>query len=125
MKWTPERNAELERLYDAGKTDEAIALIMNCQSAYAVAKQRSVKGYVKFAKKAGNKRAPKAVVPKLNSNFTVLFYKQDGQDHFAMVGEGNPKTVAQSILVRKGISEVFLLKPTSKLIMQQVTEISL
>lgn len=125
MIWNKENVATLEQLYDAGKTDEQIALIMGAKSAYSVAKARSVNGIVKFKKKEGLHRKEKTIVPKISSNFTVLYYVQDGQDHFAMVGSGNPKTVAQSVLIRKGVSEVFLLAPKSKLIMQQVTEISL
>lgn len=125
MIWNETNKATLGELWNAGKNDEQICLIMRAKSASAVAKARSNFGFTTVKHKKGIKRAPKTVVPKINSNFTVLYYKQDGQDHFAMVGQGNPKTVAQNVLARKGVSEVFLLKPASKLVMQQVTEISL
>jgi len=125
MKWTPEDNIELERLYNLGKSDEYITAAMRRDGKYSVAKQRTVLGFVKFKQKEGIKRAAKRVMPKMNTNFTVLFYKQDGMDHFAMVGEGNPKVMAQNIITRKGVGEVILLVPKSKLIMQQITEINL
>lgn len=123
IRWTKQNQDLLESMYTANKPDEEIARAFGTYDKYAIAKQRSKQGLVS-SKRCKHTRKEKSVRMPLAVNFVVIHYTYDGQDHFYKT-DGDPSNQARILLMKKGINEVLILKPMSKMIMQGITEVKL
>lgn len=127
ISWTPDNCQILTEMYDAGKTDLQISEYFSAGT-YAIGKQRSKLGLVPYKKAKGLHRCAKTIKEVINKPFYVVFYTKDSLNHFSMIestSEEFVKTVAKKMIYTQGISEVTILQPTTKLVMQTVTEIKL
>jgi hypothetical protein len=125
--WNALNRTTLENLYDKGFSDTQIAGHFKTGT-YAIAKQRSVMGLVKFKKRKGIKRLPRKVAEVKNKPFYALHYRKDGVNHFSYLDTNDPekvKEIARNLIYTQKVEKVTLLQPTTQLICQKIKEITL
>lgn len=124
--WDKEANELLELLYNENKSDKQIADYMH-KSILAVAKQRSNLGFVKFKRNVTSyiAKEPKVQVEAL----TIVghYINKDGSNCFIDLGKEDTaaKNIAHRLAIEKGLKEITILKPYSKLVFKSVHEVKL
>lgn len=129
IRWNEENNTKLETLFNKGLSDKQIAIELGiADTKYAIGRQRSQLGLVKF-KKAYHTSKPKTVKPvELVKIGFVAFYKKDNANHFFLIeadDESKAEVLAKNLLYNQGVKEIYICKPISKLITQHVVKIKL
>lgn len=124
INWNKTNNEILTLMWNEGKNDIEIAAYFNA-GIYAIAKQRSNIGLVKFKQKEGGHRKPNNSTPIINKMFFVAHYQQDGINHFSRLETEDAttaKTMIRKLIYNKGVTSVTLLQPTTQLVLQTITE---
>lgn len=117
-------NAILTDLYNKGVSDKNIAIQLGTTT-IAVARQRSNLGLVKFKQKP-HSRAPKTEVAPAEQPHCVLHYcLKDGRNHFLVTPYNRAADVARNLMVQNGTKSITMYSPTSKFVLNGVTEIKL
>lgn len=119
INWTPENRQILEDMYNDDKSDAEIsAHFGNNVGVYAVAKQRSILGFVKVKMKKGIRRQPKTVYIPDESYIVLHSVCKDGHDHFARLNYNPLDNVAVNNITNKmlnknaNIRSITILQPT-------------
>lgn len=123
--WSKQNNEKLENWYNRGMGDDQMAREFNT-TVFAVAKQRSLLGLVKF-KKGTYTREEKTIIPIIECNCFIAHYKEGGTDHFINLGEeeAKAKNTAYKVCVEKRLKNITILKPYTRLVVQAVQEVKL
>jgi hypothetical protein len=113
--WNDENLNTLREMYNDYKSDDEIATILGTTT-YAVARQRSVIGLVKFHRKVERCRRNVIVEDPFVTRQEVAYYTKDGQDHFIVItGLEHKEKLIRRVMDKQGIRHVVILKPTSVL----------
>lgn len=123
IKWDKENDELLTLMYNQGDSDETIAKYFN-STVFAIAKHRTSIGLKKHSKSFSNhKQKVEPIIEQCNA--FVGHYKVDGVNHFIELtdNENKSKQMAHKIVCDKGLKEITILKPYSKLVFQNIFEI--
>lgn len=127
IQWTEQNKNKLEELWLAGKSDAEISLEFGAGT-YAIAKERSILGFIDKKQPKGIKRAKRTISETNYKPFYAIYYRKDNMNHFSLMENENPESVneiARKLICSLNVPEVTILQPVTKLVMTKITEIKL
>lgn len=116
IRWNEKNKLILTEMYNAEKSDNEISEYFGAAT-FAIAKQRSNMGLVRY-KKLGMHRCAK--VKKEDKEFYAIYYMKDNRNHFSVIdvdkaGKKDVNDIVRKMIYNQNIDNVMILKPIAKL----------